>query len=193
MRRLSYVSATTAGSLAGARVAVAQVSLGDGNGNGGFYKIVRFGVSDPATVTGARQFCGVSATTGAATNVEPNTLLNCIGIGNGAADTDLQLFYGGSVAQPPIDLGSSFPPNTLSTDVYELALFSPSNQSCTVYYEVTRVNTGNVVTGVITDGSGIILPAFNTLLAYSWNWRCNNATALAVSLDFMSDYIETDN
>ena len=152
MRRLSYVSSATAGQLAGTRVSTAQVTLGDSNGNGGFYKIIRFGVSDPATVAGARQFCGVSSTTGAGSNVEPNTLLNCIGIGNGASDTDLHLFYGGSIAQTPIDLGLSFPPNTLSTDVYELALFSPSNQLCTVYYEVTRLNTGDVVTGVISDG-----------------------------------------
>ncbi|HUD05630.1 MAG TPA: hypothetical protein VMR18_01755 [Candidatus Saccharimonadales bacterium] len=193
MRRLSLVTAATAGALASARVPVAQISTGDGNGNGGFYKIIRFGCSDPATVSGARQFIGISATTGAPTNVEPNTLLNCIGIGNGASDTDLQLFYAGSVAQPPIDLGSSFPPNTLTTDAYELALFSPASQLGTVYYEVTRINTGDVVTGVIVDGSGIILPSFQTLLTYSWNYRTNNLTALAVGLDIMSDYIETDN
>jgi hypothetical protein len=193
MRRISFISAATAGSLSSFRVSVAQVTLGDGNGDGGFYKIIRFGCSDPATVSGARQFCGVSSTTGAPTNVEPNTLLNCFGVGHGAADTSLSIFYGGSVAQTPIALGSNFPANTLSTDAYELAMFAPSNETC-IYYEVTRLNTGNVATGVVvSDGAAIVLPAFSTLLTYSWNYRTNNATALSVGLDVMSDYIETDN
>lgn len=194
MRRLSYVSAATAGSLSSQRVAVAQIQLGDGNGNGGFYKIIRFGCSDAATVSGARQFNGISITTTAPTNVEPSTLVYSIGVGHGAADTNLKLYYGGSVAQTPIDLGSSFPANTLKTDVYELALFSPSNEFETIYYEVTRINTGDVATGVLRgDGAGIVLPPPFTLLTYSWNYRTNNATALAVSVDIMSDYIETDN
>lgn len=193
MRRLSLVSTTTAGTLGSARVAQAQITLGDGDGNGGFYKIIRFGCSDAATVSGARQFTGVSATTGAPTNVEPSTLLNCIGVGNGAADTNLMLYHGGSVAQAPIDLGANFPANTLSADVYEMALFAPSTSAGTVYYEITRINTGDVATGVLVDSSGVGLPAQQTLLTYSWNFRTNNATALAVSLDIMSDYIETDN
>jgi hypothetical protein len=187
MRRISFISSATAGSLSSFRVAVAQVTMG------GFYKIIRFGCSDPATVSGARQFCGVITSTGAPTNVEPNTLVNCIGIGNGAADTNLSIFYGGSVAQTPISLGSNFPANTLSSDAYELALFAPSNQYC-VYYEATRLNTGNVATGVIAgDGAAYVLPPPSTLLTFSWNFRTNNATALSVGLDIMSDYIETDN
>jgi hypothetical protein len=193
MRRISFISSATAATLASFRVAVAQVTLGDGYGNGGFYKIIRFGCSDPATVAGARQFCGISATTSAPTNVEPSTLLNCVGVGHGAADTSLSIYYGGSLAQPPIALGPNFPANTLSTDAYELALFAPPNKTC-VYYEVTRLNTGDVATGVIVDdGAAIVLPPFYTLLTYSWNFRTNNATALSVGLDVMSDYIETDN
>jgi len=194
MRRLSYISATTAGSLCGNHVNITQVTVGDGAGNGGFYKIIRFGCSDPATVSGARQFCGVSSGAGNATNVEPSTLTNVIGIGHGAADTSLSIFYGGTTAQTAIALGSNFPANTLSADAYELALFSPSNQFSTVYYEATSINTGNVATGVIVgDGAGIALPTPETLLTYCWNYRTNNATAISVGLDIMSDYIETDN
>ncbi len=194
MRRLGIVSATTAGSLASFRVAAAQIQLGDGYGNNGFHKIIRFGCSDAATVAGARQFCGVSSTTAAPTNVEPSTLLNCIGVGHGASDTNLKIFYGGSVAQSPIDLGVNFPANSLSADAYELALFSPPNSFSTVFYEVTRINTGDVATGAIVgDGAAIILPSPYLQLTYSWNFRTNNATALAVGIDIMSDYIETDN
>lgn len=193
MRRLGYVSSATAGNLSGPYLTVAQITVGDGSGGGGFYKICRFGCSDAATVAGARQFVGVSSTVAAPTNVEPSTLTNSIGVGHGAADTNLKIFYGGSAAQTPISLGANFPVNTLTTDVYELALFAPTSSNNTVYYEVTRLNTGNVAAGTLTGTAGTALPASTTLLAYQRAWRSNNATAKAVGLDIMSDYIETDN
>jgi hypothetical protein len=194
MRRLSFVSAATAGALSSYRVAQVQIQLGDGFGNGGFYKIMRFGCSDPASVSGARQFFGISNSNSVPTNVEPSTLTNSIGIGHGAADSNMMLYYGGSVAQTPINLGSNFPINTLSTDAYELALYSPSEQFAVIYYEITRINTGDVITGVLVgDGVSIILPSPYTLLTYSWNYRTNNTTAAAVSIDVISDYIETNN
>ena len=187
-----YLLSAIAGNLSGHYLTVAQVTVGDGT-NGGFYKICRFGTSDAATVAGARMFVGVSSTTSAPTNVEPSTLTNSIGVGHGASDTNLKIYYGGSAAQTPIDLGSNFPANTLSTDVYELALFAPASSNNTVYYEVNRINTGDVATGTLTGTAGTVLPSSSTLLAYQRAWRCNNATAKAVGLDIMSDYIETDN
>ena len=193
MRRMGYVSAAgTAGALTSSRVAVAQITLGNGSGLGGFMKVIRFATSDAATVSGARMFVGISANTGAPTNVEPSTLVNSIGVGHGAADTNLKLYYGGSTAQTPIDLGANFPANTLSADVYELALYSAPNWSGLVSYEVTRLNTGNVATGDLTGTSGVQLPAPTTLLTYHWAYRTNNTSTLAVGLDIVSDYIETD-
>ncbi len=192
-RRLGFVSAATAGALTENRVAVAQVTIGDGAGLGGFTKVIRFGCSDAATVAGARQFVGISSSTAAATNVEPSTLTNSIGVGHGAADTNLMLYYGGSAAQAAINLGANFPVNTLSVDCYELALFASPN-AATVNYMVTRLNTGHVASGVLTAATpGTQLPLNTTLLSYCKAWRTNNATALAVGLDIISDYIETDN
>lgn len=191
MRRLGVVSAATVGSLASFRVAAAQITTGTGS-LGGFHKIIRFGISDAAAVAGARMFVGISSTTGAPTNVEPSTLTNAIGIGHGASDTNLKLFYGGSSAQTPIDLGANFPTDTRNTDVYELALFSPPGGNGEVYYEVTRLNTGHVATGMLSPSGGVALPASTTLLTYCWGYRTNNATALAVGIDLMGDYIETD-
>jgi len=191
MRRLGYVTSATAGQVASVRVTVAQVTIGTGT-LGGFYKIIRFGISDAAAVSGARMFVGMSSSTAAATNVEPSTLTNCIGIGHGASDTNLRIFFGGSSAQTSIDLGSSFPANTRNVDAYELALFAPPSVA-EVRYEVTNISTGIVATGTLGPGTaGVTLPASTTLLTYANNWRTNNATALAVGLDIMSDYIETD-
>lgn len=105
----------------------------------------------------------------------------------------MHIYYGGSTAQAPIDLGANFPANTRNTDVYELVLFAPSNSNNTVSYEVTRLNTGDVATGTLTGTAGTALPSSSTLLSYQRLWRTNNATALAVGYDLMSDYIETDN
>ncbi len=191
LRRLGHVSAATAGSLGGARVAAAQYTLG--TGMGGFFKCIRFGCSDATTVVGARQFVGMTSSVAAPANVEPSTLTNCIGVGHGAADTNLQIYYGGSAAQTPINLGANFPANTLSIDVYELVLFAKPAADNTVYYRVTCLNTGYVAEGTLTAATaGVQLPANTTLLAMTQVWRTNNATALAVGLDIMSDYIETD-
>ena len=191
MRRLGFVSAAGVGSLASFRVAAAQITTGTGT-TGGFHKIIRFGISDAAAVSGARMFVGISSNTSAPTNVEPNTLTNSVGVGHGAADTNLRLYYGGSSAQTPIDLGANFPANTLSTDVYELALFSAPSWAGDIAYEVTRLNTGHVATGTLVPAGGVALPSSTTLLTYCWGYRTNNATALAVGIDIMGDYIETD-
>lgn len=194
LRRLGYVSVATAAGFAELRVAVAQVTLGDGAGLGGFTKVLRFGISDAAAVAGARMFAGVSSSTAAATNVEPSTLTNCIGLGHGAADTTFKIYYGGSAAQPPIDLGANFPCNTRNVDAYELALFASPFAANTVGYMVTRLNTGGVSSGVLTAATpGLQLPLAATLLSYQKIWRTNNATALAVGFDVAGDYLETDN
>ena len=190
MRRLGYVTAATSGTVGNWRMAVYQYTVGDSVTNlGGFTYIVRFGISDAAEVAGARMFMGMRASS-TPSNVEPSTLTNCIGVGHGAADTNMKLFYGGSAAQTPIDLGANFPANTRSTDVYELALFSPPD-SGDVKWQVTRLNTGDVATGTITNSGATVLPTNTTLLA-PWGYRTNNATSLAVGLDVISAYIETD-
>lgn len=192
-RRLGYVSAAAAGSLAYQYVNVAQVTVGDGSGNGGFFKVTRFGISDAAAVANARMFCGVRSAVTAPTNVDPATLTNVIGMGHNTGDTTMRIYYGGSAAQTPINLGANFPANTRSTDLYDLALFAPPNSNNTVYYEVTRLNTGHVATGTLTGTAGVALPSSTTLLSYHTIWRTNNTTALAVAYDIVSDYIETDN
>jgi hypothetical protein len=190
MRRLSYTSVSgTAASYGGQRVSQAQITMQQG-----FYKITRFGISDASLVSPANMFIGVSSTTGAPSGgTDPSALLNLIGVGHASTDTNLKIFYGGTTSQTPIDLGANFPINTVDTDAYELALFSPPGNDYNAYYEVTRINTGNVASGVIVgDGGGAVLPAPALLLTYGWHWRSNSTSTAAVSLDIMSDYIETD-
>jgi len=186
MTRLGYVSAATAGALSGAREAFAKYTIGAGAPLGGFFARYRFGVSDAATVAGARMFVGLSAATGAPTNVEPSTIINCVGVAQLSTSTNLHIVWGGASANTPIDLGSSFPVSPGSVDAYELALFAPAVGGA-IHYQVTRLNTGDTASGSLTTG----LPLATTLLCHQL-WRTNNATALAVGLDICGIYIETD-
>lgn len=184
MTRLGYVSSATAGSLAGGREAAAKFTTGAGSGLGGFFARYRFAPSDAAAVAGARMFVGLSATTGSPTNVEPSTLVNCVGVGQISTSNNLHIIYGGAASGAPIDLGASFPANG-NAAVYELTLFSPSAGN--VYYRVLRLDTGAVAEGSLTTN----VPLGTVLLCHQL-WRCNNATALAVGLDICGIYMETD-
>lgn len=191
-RRLGYVSAATAGSLSGHYSATAQFTIGASGGIGGFFYVCRFVVSDAAAVSGARMFVGLRNAVAAPTNVEPSSgQTNMVGVAQISTSNNLQIVYGGSAAQTAIDLGANFPANTLSADLYELALFAPPDTQV-VYYQVTRVNTGQTAEGTLSGTVSTVIPAASTFLAHA-AWRCNNATALAVGIDVVSVYIETDN
>lgn len=192
-KRIGYVSAATAGALTWPREAQPCMAVSNGAGLGWFFNVIRFWCSDAATVSGARQFVGISSTTTALTNVEPSTLLNCVWVGHGTADTNLKLFYGWSAAQTPIDLGANFPANTLSVDVYELRLWSPANAAnWEIYWEVERLNTGHIARWVLNGTIGTTRPANNLLLTPFQSMRTNNATALAVGLDIFLVYTQTN-
>lgn len=185
MTRLGYVSAATAGSLAGAREAVVKFTTGAGPGLGGFFARYRFGISDPATVAGARMFIGLDALTAAPTNIDPSTKVNCLGVGQIGTSDNLHIIRGNATAKTPIDLGANFPANT-NADAYELNLFAPPAGGC--YWQVRRLNTTFEATGFLPSTE---IPVATQLLCHQL-WRCNNATALAVGLDVCGIYIETD-
>jgi hypothetical protein len=182
---LGFVGATTAGTLVGARLPVAQFTLG-ANPVGGFIATTVFGCSDAALVAGARQFCGITSNTAAPTNVEPSGLLNCIGAGHGAADTTLKIYTAGSAANAAIDLGVNFPVNTLNgIDQYRLTIYAPKDPVAAGFkaaWHVQRLGTNFSASGILTGAAGTTVPSTTTLLTFN-NWRTNNATALAAALD----------
>ena len=188
MSRVGFVSAATAGSSTGTRHGFTQFFMGNGTaGIGGFHYVTRFGVSDAATVANARMFVGLSATAGVLANADPSTFLNQIGLGCDAGQTTLRIIHNdGAGVSTLVDLGANFPAQTLSTDMYELQLYCAPNGS-TVGYRVERLNTGHVAEGTISTD----LPINTTLLSPQL-WRNNGATALAVGIDVVHQYMETD-
>ena len=192
-RRVGAVSAATAGSFAGwylNSLTVAPMwSVGSGAGAGGFFAVFRFSPSDAAVVSGARMFAGMAAGGAAPTNVEPNTLTNAIGVAALSTSANLQIVSAGSTAQTAIDLGSAFPANGLSSDVYELVLAAPP-ASLDVGWRVERLNTGDIASGALVNVSpGVTLPTAATFLSPRV-WRSNNAIALSVGIDLLSLSIE---
>ena len=195
-RRLGYVSAATAGALCGHYATTAQYTTGTGSDLGGFFYSCRFAFSDAASVAGARAFIGMTSSTAAPSNVQPNTLTNCIGVAQLSTDaTQMYIVYGGSVAQTAIALGTDFPPMTAAgvTNgvVYDLTIFSPPSLNAVVYYRLERIGTTFMAEGTLSGTPGTTTPANTTLLAHR-AWRTNNTTLSAVGVDIINVYIETD-
>ena len=183
--RLGYVSAATAGALTSLRETLTKYTTGAGTGLGGFFYRLRFVPSNAATVAGERFFAGLSANTAAASNVEPNTLINSIGVCQLSTSANLNVYSGGASPGTAVDLGSNFPANTLSADAYEFSMFAASDGS--VKWQVDRLGTAFTANGTFASA-----PTSSTFIGHQI-WKTNNATALAVGVDIVSIYIETDN
>ncbi len=186
MRRIGYVSATTAGSAAGTRHALAQFWRGNAEGLGGFFYVARFGISQ--TQTTMRSFVGLSATTGALSNANPSTFLNSLGFGCDLGESQFTFMHNDASGTATKDaLTGSFPCTTANANMYEARIFSPPN-SATLYYSLQDISTGAVYDGSTTTK----LPSFTTLMSPQI-WVNNGTTAAAVGVDVVSQYMETDN
>jgi hypothetical protein len=198
LTRIGVVSAATAGSSASLYINAAQFSAGSGVtgsiGDGsGFFSTTRFVPSNAAgPITGERFFVGFTSATTIPTNVEPNTLTNCIGMAQLSTDqTQFYLVYGGSSAQTAIAMGTSLgAPSGLTTNAYEFSVYSPMTKNAFFYVQATNTSTGVVYTNLVS-GSGTVVPQSTTLLAWRI-WKTNNAAATASAFDLGSVYIEID-
>lgn len=184
-RRLGYVSAATAGALCGARNAANQFWRGNAAGLGGFRLVMRIAPSDAAVVAGARMFCGLSTVTAAPTNIEPNTLTNCVGVCQLSTSSNLHVIHNDAAGTATtIDLGADFPVSG-NASLYEVTLTAAAN-GAGINYAVKRIGTAFVATGTLAAD----LPVSTTLMGLQL-WRTNNATLLAVALDLVGVYIDT--
>jgi hypothetical protein len=186
-RRAIVTSAATAASASELRQAVTRCWRGDAAGQGGFFMSMRFGAS--SSVAGQRLFCGLMSATGAtSTSQDPAALTNVIGVGNAAADANLQVLTNdGTGTCTKVDLGASFPvPSGVNNALYELVLFAAPN-AASVGWCVTRLDTGAVASGTISAD----LPAASTFLAPHL-YINNNGVASAVVLEYFRYYLESD-
>lgn len=186
VRRVNLITAvTTAGTLCSIRSAMAEVWRGDATGRGGFFVMMRVGLTTLAA--GNRGFFGICDVLTAPTNVDPltSTTPGKMGIAF-AANTGNWSFVTNLTGSAPTAtaLGANFPVNV--TDMLELILFCPPNGT-TIGWRVK-----NLASNLATSGSVTTNYPTNTTFLGLVNWMTNNATAANVSFDFSRWYLESD-
>lgn len=182
-RRLGLVSAATAGSFASARLGVAQYWIGNTAGQGGFFYVCRFVISQ--TQASYRFMVGMGAQgPNGMTNADPSTQGNWVGIGKDAADTTFQaMTVNGTPAATKTN--TSITPST--TEIYEVRVFCAPNGS-TIYVSIEAIGAG---TYFETSFTGANLPS-NTTLYGPFLYISNGVTAATVAVDVISMYCETE-
>lgn len=174
--RRRYASASTAGSsVEFYETSFRQTSVGDG-----FFFSMKFGNEDVASVADARLFSGLTGL-GAIGNVNPSTLASMIGVGADSGDANLQFMHNDSAGTAvKVDLGASFPANSIATDLYCLQMYNVRGQS-SIWWRVLNV-TSNAVTAWAQVTSELPATSF-ALIPHCW--RNNGTTALAVRLSLV--------
>ncbi len=191
MRRLDYLvttAATTAVAFLQSAGTLANQYFRGTAPLGGFHLVLRFAGATGMSTATHRFFSGMVGGTINATDIEPNSRTDALGVGYGAADANWKLIHrNGSAAATEIDLGALFPRQTADrSKMYELSMFcAPGGTS--VFYEFTDLITGAVASGEITTN----LPAATALL--KWMIAASvGGTNSVIGISVASAYIETD-
>lgn len=185
-RRSTISTTTTANTLAFIRANQTEVWRGNAAGLGGFFVIIRFGLSGTLQ-SGLRAFAGLNDVAANPTNVNPLTTNNPGGVGVAiAANTGNWSIVHNitGTARTVIDLGVSFAADNISP--LELVLFCAPNTP-TISWRMVNLRTNSQSSGVISTN----IPTSTTFLVPTV-WITNNTTAAAQTLDFISLYVETD-
>jgi hypothetical protein len=181
----AYVTAGSAGSSIQPQSAVTTWYLGNAAGRGGFTVSFRFCFESAVSPANQRSFIGLINSTSAIGNVEPDTLINLIGVGAKAGVANLSLIHNDGSGTATVTLLNSngsptqnFPARA-TDNVYELTLSSVAN-SGTVTYSLTTIDTGDVATGSVSSD----LPSNTTFLQWV-GWVNNGSTASSAALGIM--------
>jgi hypothetical protein len=185
LKRLSYISAATAGASGGLREAVLKYWRGNAAGLGGFHVIARFGFATiPAT---RRWFVGLYGITTAPANADPSSFINTIGVGQDVGDTAIQFMHNDGLLTATKT--SSTLASPAANEVIDVRIFAAPNSS-KVEMSVMKVNQAST-TFVYDSGVSTDLPAATQGLALHM-WANNGTTAAAIDMHLVSLYAETD-
>lgn len=127
--------------------------------HGGFRFVCDFSVADTVYGSTCQQFYGMAGQTtdlayGTASLIQVSTLTNLFGVGNDAADANLQIIYNDATGTASkIDLGAAFPANRTAgaamTTMYSIMMYNAPG-STSVIYKVTNNETQAIAQGVLT-------------------------------------------
>jgi hypothetical protein len=188
MKRTEYLVTTPSTSaIAGFRENNNKYFIGASGTQGGFYFVTRWGPATGVATATNRSFIGMTTATANATDVQPSSLLNMMGIGWDAADTNMQFMKNdGSGTATKVDLGASFPVPTVDrTKAYDVTIFCPPHGP-QVFYELRDLDTEAVVSGA--SGS-TDLPAVTTLLSPR-GWISVGGTSSVIGFALAKLYID---
>ncbi len=180
IRKTRYASNASANSACGAAGIYTLLCR-----DGGFYMSARFGIGAGTKANMVGLF-GLYAQSTSFTSAAVEDALDFIGFGFNAAHTTMRVFCNDTTGSATMtDLGANFPVDTVAADFYRIRLCCAPGAS-TVYWEITRLNTGHAASGSFTSD----LPAAGTLLRPILN--LNTRASSAVSLDLADMYMETE-
>lgn len=186
-KRIGYVSSATAGNSAGTRHGIQQFWRGNAARLGGFFYVARFGLSSPLLVLDQRSFVGLVGQTTVLSNANPSTQTNILGFGVDSADSTWTFMHndnGGSATKDA--LTGTFPPRDINTTMYEARIYCAPNDT-TVYYSLEVLNGGSLFEGSTNTN----IPSNTTFLSPQI-WTNNGLSLLAVGIDVVFQYIETE-
>lgn len=151
--------------------------------NGGFDMITAFSMSENATDTAIRFFIGLTTNT-IFTNVEPNTLLNIIGICRLSSSNNLHLINNDNIGTATtLDLGSNFPANTIDTDKYQLNIKTISGG---IYFKLDRLGTSFYYEKIITSD----IPSNSTGLRFGAYIVDTSGPNVSTGFDWYGSYVK---
>lgn len=169
--RLEYlVTVASSSAVAGYRLATGSWGYIRGTSAkiGGFYMVLRWGPTTGVATATARAFAG-TAGIGTLTDVDPSSLLNVVGMGWDAADTQVQIMHNdGAGTCTKIPLGASWPrPTSDRTAVYEIHVYAPPNSSNIYYTALDLVNdleaSGTITTNIPSTTTGMVPYAYTSV------------------------------
>ena len=121
----------------------------------GFLYTCDFNISDTAYGATCQQFYGMQGSVqdlayGGASVLAVNSIVNCVGVGSDAADTNLQIFHNDATGTcTKVDLGVDFPANrtagAISTTIYSILIYNAPGSTD------VNVKVFNAETGVSTE------------------------------------------
>lgn len=189
IKKMRLYAAAAVNAIVSFRSADALYSVGGVNaGFGGFEADFVWGMETGCSNPTHRAFCGMRSGIVAPTDVEPSTLLNMVGMGWDAADTNIQFMKNaGSGSANKIDLGASFPvPTADNSTMYRLNMYSPPGTAQSVVYTVTNLITGATSSGTVTTN----LPATSTGIGPVIQ-ASSGGTSSVVGINLSQMYLET--
>ena len=191
LRRVGYVTVNAASQSAGTRHGASQFSRGPRPGWGGFYYVARFGIQNTGSnYANMRIAVGLFENANPIPfNQQPTAQVNCLYVGkNSGSNNSFEFGYNDSTGTATTQSISSSIQFSVS-GAYELRLFSPPSGS-TVYFSFTRLD---ILSQTIEWSASVNIPSRTSSLSPQMTVNTGDVPMGVISIDPISQYIETDN